>query len=478
MRAALRGLALGSLTLAGAALLGLSNTMTADAHLMASTLIMKGTDIGFSPTPTDAVYTDFADNYIQRSYGTHPASQVVDYPAGFFPVSKGTFSDPTYGASVRQGLANLKAKVAENPGGDNVFFGYSQSAVIGSKYKQEVVDAGGDETPDVTTFVFVANPMRPNGGILMRFKGLYVPLLDINFEGATPTEGYGPDGITTYDIAQQYDGWADFPAYPLNLLATANAIAGIYYLHGTEKYDALDDPDADILNDPTKTDKSVSGDTTYYLIKTNRLPILRPFEGIVPEPILAAADPVLRVVVEAAYDRSDYGKPTAAGLIPPIDPSLPADLAAAAQRGVQVATQSTPQTTAATVERSPEPETVQPATDFTTATTPADKPDSTPPTGAPKKPADLDTPPVDLRQPKPKVRNPITATPFDRFVKSLQRPFSGLQPTTAPEVVAPSTAPTPGATTPPADGVKTSPGTGSPADGTPATDKGSDKPAA
>jgi len=60
--------------------------------------------------------------------------------------------------------------------------------------------------------------------------------------------------------------------------------------------------------------------TTYYLIPTDRLPLLMPFTGIVPEPILDAADAPLRAVVELGYDRSDYGKPTTAGIVPSVNP--------------------------------------------------------------------------------------------------------------------------------------------------------------
>ncbi len=60
--------------------------------------------------------------------------------------------------------------------------------------------------------------------------------------------------------------------------------------------------------------------TEYYLIPTDRLPLLMPFTGIVPEPILDAADAPLRAVVELGYDRSDYGKPTTAGIAPAVNP--------------------------------------------------------------------------------------------------------------------------------------------------------------
>jgi hypothetical protein len=59
-------------------------------------------------------------------------------------------------------------------------------------------------------FVLTGNVNRPNGGIYERFKGLPVPTA--TFDGATPNTMY-----KMTDIAIQYDGYADFPQYPLNI---------------------------------------------------------------------------------------------------------------------------------------------------------------------------------------------------------------------------------------------------------------------
>jgi PE-PPE domain len=57
------------------------------------------------------------------------------------------------------------------------------------------------------------------------------------------------------------------------------------------------------------------------LIPTKELPLLMPFNGIVPDPILKALDPPLRFLVELGYDRTDYSRPTPAKLIPDADPN-------------------------------------------------------------------------------------------------------------------------------------------------------------
>ena len=105
------------------------------------------------------------------------------------------------------------------------------------------------------------------------------------------------------DYTRQYDGWSDGPTNPLNILADINALLGIILLHGDYFSPAVGDP---ILQD-------VYGDTSYYLIPTERLPLVSwldfiPYVG----PFVASVlDAPLRVVVEAGYDRTTSpGEPT------------------------------------------------------------------------------------------------------------------------------------------------------------------------
>jgi hypothetical protein len=126
---------------------------------------------------------------------------------------------------------------------------------VASLVKQDLIDnyQAGDSS---TSFFLVANPMRPNGGILMRGKGLpTIPVLGATFYGATPNnsavlnDGGTPGDPTddtyvypTVDVAHQYDGLGgDFPVRPLNLLATFNTLAGYYYLHGNVVYKPFSD---------------------------------------------------------------------------------------------------------------------------------------------------------------------------------------------------------------------------------------------
>ncbi len=299
---------------AAAVAVGLTPTVSSAPVLTAATVdYLRGTNIGW--TPTDQQYRDFISRVLDGTdtpAATPTSAGNIAYNAGFWPVSNNYIFDKTWNQSVAQGVKNVEAR---DPQGD-VIFGLSQGAVVLSRYKAAHPERTGN------TFVLVENPSRPNGGILERFAGLYIPILDISVSGATPD-----NGDTTVDVARQYDGWADFPTYPLNLLATINAIMGMIFVHGQTQTE-LTAADIEAAKAGGSAYYQQHGDTTYYLIRTPLVPLLMPLKGIVPDPILGAIDPVLRNFIEMGYNRADYSAPTRAQLLPgislPAFPTLPA----------------------------------------------------------------------------------------------------------------------------------------------------------
>lgn len=316
MRAKWRSLAVVVLALAGVVLLGVSGSVTSMVSLAAVTaLIMGGT---FNPVPSQAYIDAQADNYITGPgfFGLSSAVGVTT-PEEFWPLNGSTL---TFDESVAQGVDDLDAAMGGYSGQQTVVLGYSQSTRIASIKKRQIIDEHGDDFgdyPDVG-FVLVADVNKGNGGILERFNGLVIPILGVTFDGAIPTDSpQNPDAagdyaLDTKDITFIHDGWSDFPIYPLNLLAVANAVLGIAYLHSS--YPALTDPEL--------VEQGSYGDTDYYVIGTDIVPLLRPLEQIgIPKPILLAVDEPLRVMIEAGYRRDiNPGVPTPAYLIPIINP--------------------------------------------------------------------------------------------------------------------------------------------------------------
>ena len=73
----------------------------------------------------------------------------------------------------------------------------------------------GTTAPDIN-FVLAGDVNVPNGGFVPRFAGLYIPILDWTFDGFAPTDTQ----FETIVINHQYDGFADFPLYPLNVVSS------------------------------------------------------------------------------------------------------------------------------------------------------------------------------------------------------------------------------------------------------------------
>jgi hypothetical protein len=210
-----------------------------------------------------------------------------------------------------------------------VIYGYSQGAVVAVKEKRKLAEQypAGTTAPDID-FVLGGDVGLPNGGFGARFPGLHIPVLDWSYDGATPTDTQ----FDTVEINRQYDGFADFPLYPLNLIATLNAVLGMFYVHAWPF-------DASLPADPTTSPayQGTHGDTSYYFFDNPDLPLFGPLRTLgVPEPVIDVVEPFFRVLVDLGYDRSiPPWEPTPARLIPTLDPGkVTADLVNAIGEGI------------------------------------------------------------------------------------------------------------------------------------------------
>ena len=299
-------------------------TIRSALTLTATALYMGGTEHPLS-IPGDS--TAYIGGYVGWAYdgfvgpsglctGGDPgcAQVAVQTPAQFWPTTG--LDTMRYDPSVAIGLDNLDdclrgvaCTVTDAPftttesrqltDTSYTVFSYSQSGAIASIMKSDLIAHPPSGT---VNFVFEANPNRPNGGVLERFVGVYIPILGVTFNGATVTNSPQPTPLTTVDLVHQYDPVGDFPTNPLNALALVNALLGFAYEH----------PEG---GSGTPELQGQYQDSTYYLIPTETLPLIRPLT-ILPYlgPLLATVlDPPLRVLVESGYDRTiNPGAPTPA----------------------------------------------------------------------------------------------------------------------------------------------------------------------
>ncbi|MGH3563322.1 MAG: PE-PPE domain-containing protein, partial [Mycobacterium sp.] len=242
--------------------------------------------------------------------------------------------------SVSEGVTILNLTTEQQlttlpPGDDLGVFGWSQSAALAS-LEMEQLDPSGTPSTDPVDFVLIGNPMNPNGGFLERFPGLNLASIGLTFYGATPANDF-PTTIYT----GEYDGYADFPRYPIDVMSDLNAFFGIFYVHGA--YPGLTAAQLDsAFTLPTQG----ATETTYYMIPTTDLPLLDPLRTVpvIGNPLADLLQPDLTYLVNLGYGDPLYGYSTSAanvptpfGLFPSLSDfeQLPGLLASGTEQGIQ-----------------------------------------------------------------------------------------------------------------------------------------------
>jgi hypothetical protein len=344
----LRWLGFGLVASAGAGLLAMTSTMHAPYAYADDTAYV----IGGSGTPIpDQSFVDTVEQLFLAPNGyADYTPQALATPEGNSPLYTPVQS-LTLDESEAQGLQILNSAIlSQTENGNNVVvYGDSQSSTISSMEMANLLTLPESQQPglDQLAFVLTGDPNNPAGGLFERFDGLTIPSVGITFNGATP------DVYPTDIFTQEYDGFADFPQYPIDPFSDLNALLGVYFVHGTYENLTLQQvtPVADGGDAiPLPTDPAFGTETNYYLIPTADLPLLDPVRDIpiVGNPLADLLQPDLTVLVNIGYGNPDYGysagpdgylpanEPTPIGLFPDVNLSTVAqDLLTGAQTGLQ-----------------------------------------------------------------------------------------------------------------------------------------------
>ncbi|WP_234787435.1 PE-PPE domain-containing protein [Mycolicibacter sinensis] len=303
-RSGYRWMAVGLAAGGCAGLMGLTSMLNAGFALGEDTALIMGSAL--QPTPKDSYIDQVMRDFLNPQ---NPFPGQTTFP-GYTPVGV-TTPETDYGPGLTQGVADIHKAIMDHlADSDNVtVWGYSMSAAVAT---QEMINLlalppGEQPDPDQLSFVLLENLGNPNGGFFTRFDS-DMPM--------TPTDGIYHTDIYTI----QYSGATDFPKYPLNFLALANAMSGYVNLHPAllPGWPTTFDPSAvaDAVQLPTSGDIN----TDYFLIPTQNLPLL---DGIRWMPFFGPAmadliQPALRVLVDLGYDRTDP-----ADVLTPVSWSLP-----------------------------------------------------------------------------------------------------------------------------------------------------------
>ncbi len=300
----------------------------------ATALVMGSSEM---PIPDLTYVRDVVAKYIGPNLpGIELNPQALDTPSGLYPLFGP--KDLTLDASVSRGLTILDNTIQQQLAAGNpvTVLGYSQSAIVSSLEMMKLNPVGAPSSLPIS-FTLLGDPMNPNGGVLERLAGLALPSLGVTGYGATAGNAF-PANVYTVE----YDGYADFPRYPLNVLSDVNALAGIIYLH-----DTYPDLTAAQLGSAITLQTQGPTLTTYHMIPTTNLPILQGLRGIpvVGQPLADLIQPDLKVLVNLGYGDPAHGYstapanvPTPLGLFPHLSQaSIVSDLLTGSRQGITAA---------------------------------------------------------------------------------------------------------------------------------------------
>ena len=270
---------------------------------LAAILSLTGAGIQWTPTATVVVTGGMGWETVDEPIMRAILDSRYDQPDNTFvniewPAYLGTLGD-----SVDEASDSLYAHIMATDG-PQIAIGVSGSTfVVNEVMRRLAEDPDPDKpTPQDISFVIIGDGERGIIPAVVPFTGPDLPYI------AYTTQ---PIPVTPYDaivVKGEYDGLADWPDRPWNLLAVANALIGSPATdYGRIHWDSIwVDLDTIRAQNVTTEVNAAGGTTTTYLVTTAQLPILSPLrEQGVPEQMITLLSSVLKPIVDSGYARND-----------------------------------------------------------------------------------------------------------------------------------------------------------------------------
>lgn len=268
-----------------------------------------------TPIPPQDFVTNVVTKYVMPNFPVGLV-QALAMPAGEYPDSG--IKDLMQNISIARGVTALNNAIQQQLAAGNTVnvLGYSQGANIAA-LEMQLLDPGGTPSNLPINFVLLGNSMNPNGGWDARFPGLSLPTLGFSTLGPMPTNDF-----VTKVYTLEYDGWADFPRYPIDIFSDLNALAGMVTVH--TGYDTLTSTQ---INSAIVLPTQGPTRTTFYMIPSQNLPLLDPVRLIpyIGNPVADLVQPVLTPLVNWGYGDPNFGWSTGPanvttpfGFLPPL----------------------------------------------------------------------------------------------------------------------------------------------------------------
>lgn len=250
------------------------------------------------PTPSQQ-YADIVNDLFLQPRGFAGELEVLTTPEAPYLL------DDSMAEGAQALVDRVQSLIADGQAGaDNpvTVFGYSQSAALTTLAMQQLYDAG--VSTDAVRFVLIGDSANPNGGLLVGFEEMqdfYDAMRDsgVTLGNPTPNDLYATDIYTL-----EYDGYAAFPHYPLNFLATLNAIMGMATQHMA--YLGLT---SEQLEQAILLESSPDSLINSYMVPSEHLPLLLPllFMPVFGKPLYDLLEPTMRILVNLGYGNIEHG---------------------------------------------------------------------------------------------------------------------------------------------------------------------------
>ncbi len=226
-----------------------------------------------------------------------PASTVVgiDYPATAGPLWG--LSALNANQSIATGQQGLNTAIMAQNGQTTVVVGLSMGSMVLDAEERYLATDPNAPPPGSLTFVEFSDPNR---GVASLFPvGTYIPVIGLTVANI-PVSQYN-----TVVVFAQYDGWANPPDRPWDVVADLSALMGALYVQPSTGFTihtqtAFSAP-ADAVLESTTTNAR-GGTTTTYIVPTQQLPLTQPLRQMgVPAERANKIDNTLRPIVNRGY---------------------------------------------------------------------------------------------------------------------------------------------------------------------------------
>lgn len=144
----------------------------------------------------------FNIEFLGRGSYVPPGAKIerVEVPNEFRPAPQfGGLTARSYDESLAEGLPSAKNAIIEalKAGAHVIVVPYSQTSSLISEALKQLHDEGYDLSR--IEVIYSSNPRAPLTGVEARLAGLYIPFLDVTFQGPAPTVTTGRSGCRKYD---------------------------------------------------------------------------------------------------------------------------------------------------------------------------------------------------------------------------------------------------------------------------------------